>query len=261
MHKKHIMIGTSSGNMRTHSHQAVRGARATAKARQERRRWVPRVGALLLALQARGGSALQLPTLSPLAIDLSPAHTAASVCIFAAGDLVSQQIERRDSAPHCAAPPLSRGVQRTVSAAALGSVYGGLMLPFVYQLAEGLFPGVSLLKVAAKVLLSCSLLSTIGNWFSLMWRQVAQPTPRPGERLGARLLRCRNSVNAEMPSVFLHDLRVWPAYDVITFAAIPPPLRPFTCAVVSVCWAVYISYVAAAAERRRSPSLQPAGQA
>ena len=134
------------------------------------------------------------------------------------------------------------------------------MLPFVYQLAEGLFPGVSPLKVAAKVLVSCSLLSTIGNWFSLMWRRVAQPTPRPGERLGARLRRCRDSVNAEMPSVLSHDLRVWPAYDVITFAAIPPPLRPFTCAVVSVCWAVYISYVAAAAERSASPSAPPTGQ-
>mmetsp|Transcript_28760 Transcript_28760/g.67827 ORF Transcript_28760/g.67827 Transcript_28760/m.67827 type:complete len:141 (-) Transcript_28760:140-562(-) len=127
------------------------------------------------------------------------------------------------------------------------------MLPFVYQLAEGLFPGVSPAKVAAKVVVSCSLLSTLGNWFSLMWRRLAQPA-REGERLAARLRRCRDSVNAEMPSVLSHDLRVWPAYDVLTFSMIPPPLRPFTCALVSVCWAVYISYVAAAAERVASPA-------
>ena len=70
---------------------------------------------LLLALHGRVGSALQLP---PLAFHLSPQHAAASVCIFAAGDIVSQQIERRNAAPQCATPPLSRGVQRTASAAA-----------------------------------------------------------------------------------------------------------------------------------------------
>jgi len=209
----------------------------------------PRGGALLLlALQCRGGSALTLPSLPPLAFHLSPQHAAASACIFAAGDLVSQQIEARG-----AGSAAKEGVQRSASAAALGSVYGGLMLPFVYQLAEGLFPGVSPAKVAAKVLVSVSLLSTLGNWFSLMWRRLAQPA-REGERLAARLRRCRDSVNSEMPSVLSHDLRVWPAYDVLTFSMIPPPLRPFTCALVSVCWAVYMSYVAAAAERVASPA-------
>ena len=33
--------------------------------------------------------------------------------------------------------------------------------------------------------------------------------------------------------------------------------RPFTCALVSVCWAVYISYVAAAADRVASPAVKP----
>lgn len=227
----------------------------------------PRRGAflLLLALQCRGGSALQLPPLPPLAFHISPQHAAASACIFAAGDLVSQQIEARSAAEEreevCStlAPTLacsSSGVQRSASAAALGSVYGGLMLPFVYQLAEGLFPGVSPAKVAAKVVVSCSLLSTLGNWFSLMWRRLAQ-APREGESLAVRLRRCRDSVNAEMPSVLSHDLRVWPAYDVLTFSVIPPPLRPFTCALVSVCWAVYISYVAAAADRVASPAVKP----
>ena len=146
----------------------------------------PRGGALLLlALQCRGGSALQLPPLPPLAFHISPQHAAASACIFAAGDLVSQQIEARsarsaaeESEEVCStlAPTLacsSSGVQRSASAAALGSVYGGLMLPFVYQLAEGLFPGVSPAKVAAKVVVSCSLLSTLGK------RSDVNPNPNP----------------------------------------------------------------------------------
>ena len=140
---------------------------------------------LLLALQCRGGSALQLPPLPPLAFHISPQHAAASACIFAAGDLVSQQIEARsarsaaeESEEVCStfAPTLacsSSGVQRSASAAALGSVYGGLMLPFVYQLAEGLFPGVSPAKVAAKVVVSCSLLSTLGK------RSDVNPNPNP----------------------------------------------------------------------------------
>ena len=33
----------------------------------------------------------------------------------------------------------------------LGAIYGGVMLPFVYQFAESLFPGVSPAKVLAKV--------------------------------------------------------------------------------------------------------------
>ena len=161
-------------------------------ARPVRRGLSPRGGALLLlALQCRGGSALQLPPLPPLAFHLSPQHAAASACIFAAGDLVSQQIEARsarsarsaaqESEEVCStlAPTLasrSSGVQRSASAAALGSVYGGLMLPFVYQLAEGLFPGVSPAKVAAKVIVSCSLLSTVGKLSDVN----PDPSPHPG---------------------------------------------------------------------------------
>ena len=160
---------------------------ASGMALPARRGRSPRGGALLLllALQCRGGSALQLPPLPPLAFHISPQHAAASACIFAAGDLVSQQIEARsarsaaeESEEVCStlAPTLacsSSGVQRSASAAALGSVYGGLMLPFVYQLAEGLFPGVSPAKVAAKVVVSCSLLSTLGK------RSDVNPNPNP----------------------------------------------------------------------------------
>ena len=79
-----------------HMHTRRSGQAATGMARTARHGRSPRGGALLLlALQCRGGSALTLPSLPPLAFHLSPQHAAASACIFAAGDLVSQQIEAR----------------------------------------------------------------------------------------------------------------------------------------------------------------------
>ena len=94
------------------------------------------------------------------------------------------------------------------------------------------------------VVVSCSLLSTFGNWFSLLWRRMAQPSPL-GESLVRRLSRCCCTVTAEMPSVLRDDVRVWPAYDVVTFALIPPLMRPFTTAVVSTCWHTYMAFRAA----------------
>lgn len=220
----------------------------------------PTAASWLLAALLPFAHALRLP-----AIALSPQDAAASVCIFACGDVLSQKIEALSlprRAPAVGLEPSvavrrtvsTAAVRRTLSAAALGSIYGGALLPFVYQLAEGLFPGVGPLRVLAKVLVSCGLLSTFGNYFSLFWRRVAQPAP--AEPLRERLARCAASVNAEMPSVLSHDLRVWPAYDCITFALIPPAVRPLTCALVSVCWNVYIAYVAAASTASAAAELQ-----
>ena len=110
---------------------------------------------------------------------------------------------------------------------------------------SSLQPLVLALQVLAKVIVSCSLLSTLGNYFSLLWRRYAQPSPQPGEGLACRLSRCCCTVTAEMPSVLSADLRVWPAYDVITFAVIPPLVRPFATAFVSTAWHTYMAYRAA----------------
>ena len=42
---------------------------------------------------------------------------------------------------------------RLVHATAIGTIYGGLMLPFVYQVAEGLLPGRSPRKVILKTMM------------------------------------------------------------------------------------------------------------
>jgi len=200
---------------------------------------------LVLPLLAPVVASLRLP---PIAI--TPHDAITSVCIFACGDVVSQQIEKQSSAPKwqrgsLAARPLPvLEARRTGSAAVLGAIYGGVMLPFVYQLAEGLFPGVSARNVVLKVLVSCGLLSTFGNYFSLSFRRFVQPSP--GEGAWARLKRTIASVNADMWGVLKADVRVWPLYDIITFSLIPPHRRPFATAIVSVCWHTYVAFVAAA---------------
>ena len=141
----------------------------------------------LLLLAASDAASLRLPPIS-----LAPRDAVTAVCIFACGDVVSQKIEHmakacvRDGASRTS---LAERARRTSSAAALGSFYGGAVIPAVYQLAEGLFPGVSPRNVAAKVAVSCGVLSTFGNWFSLMWRRCVQPSPTPDETLLARLSR------------------------------------------------------------------------
>ena len=108
---------------------------------------------LLLAASAHG-----------LTIQFTPQDALASMAIFATGDVIAQQVERRRkrrqpalvkgtqmSAVPTSALPHQQPIQRAASAAMLGAIYGGVMLPFVYQFAESLFPGVSPAKVLAKV--------------------------------------------------------------------------------------------------------------
>ena len=207
-----------------------------------------------------------VPGLSMPAITLTPRDALASVVIFAAGDLISQQLELRPALPPRPLETGRRGSlkptirpRRVLSAAGLGLVYGGVLLPSVYQLAEGLFPGVSPRTVLAKVLLACSLLSTFGNYFSMFWRRCAQPSPAPPgtESLGQRFSRVGRSVTADMPSVLKADMCVWPAYDTLNFALIPPFVRPLTTVLVATCWHTFIAYSAAvpkAATEKRDAS-------
>ena len=87
---------------------------------------------LLLAASAHG-----------LTIQFTPQDALASVAIFATGDVIAQQVERRRkrrqpalvkgtqmSAVPTSALPHQQPIQRAASAAMLGAIYGGVMLPF-----------------------------------------------------------------------------------------------------------------------------------
>ena len=106
-------------------------------------------------------------------------------CTFGAGDILAQQIEHDMQRQVVAVPPggaansyypAVRGFEldhRRVSVATLmGSVWAGVVLPFVYGFAEKRFPGQSPLNVVLKMGVSCSILSTAGNYVSMLARIV-----------------------------------------------------------------------------------------
>ena len=176
--------------------------------------------------------------------------------LFGAGDVVAQGIERRVEASsgrkfdtEALMATRAFDTDRLVHATAIGTIYGGLMLPFVYQVAEGLLPGRSPSKVILKTMMSCGMLSTGGNYFSLVARRWLGEAPTIGDLAsGAHWAKCVGSVNRDIFGVVKDDLKVWPLYDMFCFSVIPPSLRPTATAVVSVCWHSYVSFVANAAK-------------
>lgn len=154
--------------------------------------------------------------------------------IFGAGDAVAQRIERRGDT--------AVDGDRLAVAVSLGSVHGGLVLPFVYQFAEALFPGVTMRNVLLKVAVSCGMLSTGGNYYNLLARRLLAPSEAPS--VSEHVRQCVTSVHCDFRDVLLKDLRVWPLYDLACFAVIPPSLRPMATSIVSTCWYTYVSFVA-----------------
>ena len=175
-------------------------------------------------------------------IVITPLDAVRGAVLFGAGDAFAQAAERHMDGHSVVKGPLVQS-DRLVKATVVGSVYGGAILPAVYQLAEGLLPGRSLRNVVLKTAISCGLLSTGGNYYSLVARRLLGPAPI-GERLEERVQRCVSSVHRIFADVLLDDLKVWPMYDVLCFSVVPPHLRPTATAVVSVCWHSYVSFVA-----------------
>ena len=96
--------------------------------------------------------------------------------------------------------------------------------------------------VLLKTCLSCGLLSTGGNYYSLMLRNFWHHAS--WRELPATSHALLDSVHDIFADVILDDLRVWPLYDLMCFGVVPPHLRPTTTALVSVCWHTYMSFVA-----------------
>jgi len=92
------------------------------------------------------------------------------------------------------------------------------------------------------MVVSVSVLSTGGNWFNMFWRRMAASSLPVRQRVA----EVTAAVNKDLVShVIVDDLRVWPVYDVICFAAIPPAARPISTAIVLCGWSTYISIVSA----------------
>ena len=154
-------------------------------------------------------------------------------CIFMCGDLVASVVEQRSAHASRLDADLCG---RLGGAAAMGYVWGGTVLPYVYGLAEQLFPGRTLQTTLLKVAVSCGILSTVGNYGNLLCRRLLT---------GVEPLEAVASVNGDIAQVISHDLKVWPAYDLLCFGCIPPALRPLATTMMSTAWATYLSLMTA----------------
>ena len=121
-------------------------------------------------------------------IVITPVDAVRGAVLFGAGDAFAQAAERHMDGHSVVKGPLVQS-DRLVKATVVGSVYGGAILPAVYQLAEGLLPGRSLRNVVLKTAISCGLLSTGGNYYSLVARRLLGPPKRRASRAACAALR------------------------------------------------------------------------
>eukprot|EP00536_Pseudo-nitzschia_multiseries_P017921 jgi/Psemu1/293258/fgenesh1_pg.1933_\ len=149
----------------------------------------------------------------------------------------------------------------------LGAIWSGFCVPLVYGAVEQRFPGKATLKqVLTKVLVTCSILSTIGNYCTMFARRWAceclshqfdktaslrfewnTPTGvvRSLRLLLATTKGCARSCNRDILEVVADDLKIWPIYDLTCYGLIPPNWRPITTSIMSSGWAMYMSAVSA----------------
>lgn len=177
--------------------------------------------------------------------------------------------------------------QRLIISTILGAVWGGIVNPAVYTAVERCLPGGSSLsstsggfgRVLLKMFMSCSILSTAGNYSTMFFRRWTQhalchtvseyyqqatatstaalskdkgnyeitTSSSFGETFWRRSRDCITSCNRDFGEVLRDDLKIWPMYDILCYSVIPPPIRPVTTAIMSSLWSMYMSIASAAA--------------
>mmetsp|Transcript_33970 Transcript_33970/g.105151 ORF Transcript_33970/g.105151 Transcript_33970/m.105151 type:complete len:204 (+) Transcript_33970:170-781(+) len=191
-----------------------------------------------------GGAAALNPLGSALAKQLHPGRPASNVltagAIYAVADLAAQRV----------ADPPGFDRPRFAGALCLGCVWMGLCIPPVYAAAEALAPGRSPGKVVKKMLFSCALLSTFGNWVTMFARRYLQVLRGVDESSSFR--DCVASCNRDIWPVLRVDLKIWPLYDVLCFAVIAPDWRPVATTLMSCAWQAFMSAVSARTARREA---------
>ena len=135
----------------------------------------------------------------------------------AAGDVLAQAIEE--------SPSMS--TSRAVRAAAIGGFWSAVLVPAVYRLLDGTWPGTSGRAVVFKSLADIALLGTFGNAASMGLRGTSS-----------------TDVCAAMPGVLVNEMRVWLPYNLFAFSLIPAHIRPTTTVLLTFGWSTYISHTA-----------------
>jgi len=155
---------------------------------------------------------------------------------------------------------LNLDMNRLLTSTFLGAVYSGFCVPFVYGNVERTFR-----HTVTKVIVTCSILSTVGNYVTMFARRfIAQyaehafrsqslslriqwfKQPTESALLFVALLKsCIRSCNRDFKEVVIDDLKIWPIHDLACFTLIQPAWRPITTSIASSGWAMYMSLVSA----------------
>ena len=145
--------------------------------------------------------------------------------------------------------------KRFILSTVLGFIWGGYINPSIYATVEHLIPGKSVKLVLTKMVVTCSILSTWGNYTTMMFRkffkQLWEGISKKEEK--AKMLITNSwtnsirSCNQDFKEVLSDDLKIWPLYDLICYSLIPPPVRPVTNALMASAWAMYMSIASAKA--------------
>ena len=199
--------------------------------------------------------ALSITCLPTVDATLSPSSTAAvktsakllslrknvisGAAVFTAGDAAAQHYTSRKEVE---SSPMD--TERLTSSACIGAVWSGIIVPNLYTAAENILPGRSKSRILGKMCITCGILSTGGNYITMLSRRMIQ-LGRGIEGGPTSVQDCIQSCNRDIPHVIADDLKLWPMYDIMCFSVIPPKLRAFTTAIMSSSWAMYISIVSA----------------
>jgi hypothetical protein len=97
----------------------------------------------------------------------------AGTMIFTVGDFGAQVLTHWSSTTDkTTAKKFQLDAQRLQISTVLGILWAGLSVPFVYSSIEGLLPGSSSIgRVLLKMVISCSILSTAGNYVTMFFRR------------------------------------------------------------------------------------------
>ncbi|OEU12130.1 hypothetical protein FRACYDRAFT_244390 [Fragilariopsis cylindrus CCMP1102] len=156
-------------------------------------------------------------------------------------------------------------INRLLISTILGGLWSGYVVPFVYGNVELYYPGkTSIKQILVKVGITCSILSTVGNYLTMFIRRFVtlyimyqfnhqssirlKWLTKPYESLllfMALFKGCFKSCNSDIMEIIIDDLKIWPLYDLTCYSIISPYWRPITTSIMSSGWAIYMSIISA----------------
>jgi len=171
---------------------------------------------------------LSLAYLSSLEHHYFRTTTAQAFSLVAAGDALAQAIEMRTGG-------VAYDPARTLRMGLLGLLIGGFGTARWLQVLERAVPGNgSPQPVIAKALLDACIWAPLANTAYLVLTPLTE---------GESPATVKRQLSEQFIPVMKTELASFLPYNLVSFSLVPPLVRPFTTGFISMCFAVYISWV------------------